>query len=134
MLDPFFTLLHSETPMDYMGRAVGEINDKYSQESVDAPVKRVVLQLLNSPTDTKSRDMGLILGAPDMPPVAVHMDDVDYAVAQQAHNEYDDLNLSVINKVANLFGDEAVEHLSDETCLMLIQAIQSSDVRTAINP
>jgi hypothetical protein len=127
----FFTLLDSTTPSDYMARVVGEDNRAYSRESVAAPVKRLRVQLMKSAEDRGSRDQGLIFVAPGMSPAAVHIDDVDYAV-KGSHNQYDDYNLASLDKVADLFSDEAIDKLSDDICSVIMNAIEASDVQTSV--
>ncbi len=128
-----FVLIDSATPTDYLAVGVGEKNENYARESVEAPVKRIRVRLLTSPEDVATEVEGLIFVAPGMTPSAVHMDDVNYAALQE-HNRYDDWNLGAVDKVAALFGDEAVDRLSDATCQVLINAVQSSDVRAYVEP
>ncbi|TAH33951.1 hypothetical protein EYC59_04000 [Candidatus Saccharibacteria bacterium] len=72
-----------------------------------------------------------IFTAPDLPPVAIHEDDVRYVRRQHGGN----LNFTdVVSKTEQLFGDSALEFLSESVCTSLITAIQNSQHEILARP
>lgn len=139
---PFFSLESSAMPVDYAERVIETDPDahSYSQRDVldvESPVKCLVVILKGAPDDSDSDQRGLVFVAPEMPPMAVHEQDAEYAwqiVKDSRPSFFNERCLSIVSDVQACFGDEAAELLSDSSCEALIHALQTSSARTAIMP
>ena len=125
---PFFVLHNSYTPQDILDGLRDEKGNFNAIEDVEAPGKLIRVWLLNSADDTNRSATAMVFIAPDMPPTAVHEDDAWYA---QERLETDYRSLSILSRVRQLFDDDAVDILSDDTCMAISAAIQESNIKTS---
>ena len=128
----FFVLQWSGTTDDYLNylEAAGKDQGLAGADlfdDIESEAKALKVNLLSHPRQVQqqSNPNGLILFGHDMPPTAMHMDDVRYAQTR-LNTGGRGLSLSLISQVQSLFGDEAAVKLSDNSCLALIRALRRS--------
>lgn len=94
------------------------------KEGIDSKAKYLDVRLLDS---RRTNGFARIFMAPELPPAAIHWDDLEYLDTIQGNLPYTLLDTyDAINYVEKSFGSDAVEYLNDSTCEKLISAIEST--------
>jgi hypothetical protein len=92
------------------------------------------IYLHNRPTGNYSPcDMTRILLAPDIPPVAIHKEDIEYVAKQDnllLKNEFDDIFM--LKSVQRAFGDDTVEFISENTAKDIMDLLLQEQTTSAI--
>jgi hypothetical protein len=131
---PGFSLHISETPVEYVDRIWGDASPDDPApfyptyvDRIDMPIKIIEVflhrTLQSEVQECDRKERAVIFLTPDMPPAAVHFRDLEYA-RQQSSGVETEHDFRAIGLVEALFGAEAIDYLSDESCRAVMSSLE----------